>query len=274
MEEVKKTKKKNKVASLLLALALILTCGVAGTIAQYQRSLGGTGTAEIAKFSVNATNLSDSQSSKISLFDHVSDTASSQVDGQEKDVAQGTNGKLKIAPGTQGYFETALTNNSDVTVTYDLNVDLTSGTGVYSDTSNTDLNGKVIPLEFAYTDSEPTQQSDFTGLSWTKLTAGSTSLISKKDTLKMNNQDGEKNIYICWRWAFGTDGADDATNKLDTAIGEIISYLGYSSDGQQNGDANIALVPDNEQNLPKGLNPKASFKLPEATVTVKFKQVD
>ena len=54
MEEVKKGKKKNKVASLLLALALILTCGVAGTIAQYQKSFNGNAKATVAKFNVSS----------------------------------------------------------------------------------------------------------------------------------------------------------------------------------------------------------------------------
>ena len=257
-KELKKNKKKNKVASLLLALALILTCGVAGTIAQYQKSLGGSSTATVAKFSVSASNLGDPDSTTFNLFDNVSDTNSLQTDGVEGDVAKiGGNGtdkdKLKIAPGTQGYFETKLTNGSDVNVSYTLDTDLVSGTG---ELLKGTLAGQKIPLEFAITTTKPTTQAAFNALSWTKLgttpstTSGaSASLVKKTGTLDMKGgTTPSTTAYICWRWPYkGSDAAvpesDSDRIALDTAIGEAIG--------------------DND-----------TFKAPEAKVTVVFAQVD
>ena len=210
--QLKKGKKKNKVASLLLALALILTCGVAGTIAQYQKSLDGTSTAKVASFKVGATD-SSGQSATFNIFDTavIKDTDGTSTD---TDVASG-----KIAPGTTGVYPITLTNDSDVTVNYALKVDLTSG-GVYTDAGNATLNNRKIPLEFALSTA-----SSITGVQaneWVKIDnlSGLKNTSSQIAIGSGTQQTAKVNLY--WRWAF-TDGTDADRNDLDTAIGEAIA---------------------------------------------------
>ena len=234
MEEVKKGKKKNKVASLLLALALILTCGVAGTIAQYQKSVDGSSTANVASFKVGATD--SNGTATFNIFDTVTDSDGST----ENEVATG-----KIAPGTTGTYKVTLTNDSDVKVNYALKVELVNGTGVYTDAGNATLNGKKIPLEFAL--SSATSVSAVQSSEWVSidnLSSSSAGLQGTTGTLAIGSttQTKEaKNLY--WRWAF-TDGQDPNRDALDTAIGESIA----ANDGK--------------------------FVSPQAKVSVVFTQVD
>ena len=259
VKEVKKTKKKNKVASLLLALALILTCGVAGTIAQYQKSFGGTSTASVAKFEVNASNLKDATAAdqNINLFNTVKDTSGSGALTDETDAQNG------IAPGTQGYFETELKNTSDVNVYYELAVTLTKNTGIYNDSTPglsaelQAINNKYIPLQFAIADTEPTTVKDLDDLfkDSSKVIDLSTQTPNGKDLtvssaakteLPMDTTSNKnvKKVYICWRWAFEDSTQSDARNLLDTAIGESIAKN------------------------------DSKFKKPEVKVSVKFTQKD
>ena len=229
--QLKKSKKKNKVASLLLALALILTCGVAGTIAQYQKSFGGTGTANVAKFDVSATNLNEKTTDTINLFSTVKDTDGTTLE-DEKDAQNG------IAPGTQGYFETVLTNDSDVNVEYELGITMAKSTGIYTDSANQALNNKFIPLQFAILESTtaPTTTAELdnafknsTAIDLSTVTPDAskdTTLYSpSKSNLPMDttSNNNVKRVYICWRWAFEDSTKSDARNQLDTAIGESIA---------------------------------------------------
>ena len=220
MEEVKKSKKKNKVASLLLALALILTCGVAGTIAQYQKSLGGNATATVAKFDVKAGTL---QSDIVDLFKNRQDTnaanGADNASGSENVSAQ------LIAPGTGGSVPVTLTNNSEVTVDYSVTAKLLSG-GVYNDvdSSHPTVNGQTIPLEFALSDAQTIYavQSN----EWVKLKDLQTSGLGtkKSGTLKVNESTTTTSpgLKLYWRWAIN-DSGDATRNELDTAIGEAMA---------------------------------------------------
>ena len=212
MAEVKKSKKKNKVASLLLALALILTCGVAGTIAQYQKSVDGSSAAQVASFKVGAKD-SSGNTATFNIFDTavIKDTDGST----DNDVASG-----KIAPGTTGTYKVTLTNDSDVTVNYALKVELLSG-GVYTDASNQTLNGKKIPLEFAL--SNASSIGNVQSSEWVSIDNLSTGLQGTTGQLAIGSgtqQTATKNLY--WRWAFEDTNDPDRT-ALDTAIGESIA---------------------------------------------------
>ena len=106
---MKNGSKKKKLVIVLLLLVVASGCYfVSGTYAKYTRALGGSDTATVAKFSVDASNLNKEQNATISLFDSVkeADTTSS-----EENVLEG-----KIAPGTGGSFTTTLTNKSEVDV--------------------------------------------------------------------------------------------------------------------------------------------------------------
>ena len=233
--ELKKGKKKNKIASLLLALALILTCGVAGTIAQYQKSFNGNATATVAKF--NVTDNNSVQTNVANLFQTVIDTEAGQnSDYKETDVANGT-----IAPGTAGFVKLEVQNDSEVSIDYTFTLDkvYASGKAAGEAGNGWEINYKAsasassntlgeIPLKFALIKdkdlanlSAAQQGAAIAGIAssdWKDLS--SLSANDLKGTIKVTDSDQSKNVYLVWQWAFGTDGADDATNRLDTAIGE------------------------------------------------------
>ena len=255
MEEVKKNKKKNKVASLLLALALILTCGVAGTIAQYQKSFNGNATATVAKFNVTQTGIS---SNKFNLFDTVYDTASTGI--TENDVASNM-----IAPGTQGYKDLQITNNSEVNVELALTATLSNGTGkVLAGNSKVENSAnhvdEYIPLQFAVKASTtaftaPSGTSDFpTTAEWSTLanaktdpakdlsTAISQAIAAANTNSNKIGQQSDMYVRVFWKWAYNTgkDGGTtqeqkdyDDRNELDTIIGEAINLTKNSdADGE------------------------------------------
>ena len=205
--QLKKGKKKNKVASLLLALALILTCGVAGTIAQYQKSFGGTSTATVAKFDVAAGDLNTAKTADLKLFDSVKDTADDATNGKEEDVAETapSSGKLKIAPGTIGCTKVTLTNNSDVTVTLGLSGSITG--------DSVESGGKTykLPLKFGISGDSTTKPT-----SWGTLD-NALNLPSSDTTLAMNSGDTDK--YLWWTWDYTGD------NTVDTMLGEKADSL-------------------------------------------------
>ena len=228
MEEVKKGKKKNKVASLLLALALILTCGVAGTIAQYQKSLGGTATATVAKFDVDAqykgTSISGQQ---IDLFKTILDTKNGTT---EADVS-GTN----IAPGTMGYIPVDLSNNSEVTVNYQLyakwSTDAANKYTIQYTKSDTTTDTQPIPLKFALytgssapTASELTQlvtSNKFTDISSLNMPSSGNGIAGSYGQLG-HTTDKKATVYLCWEWEFEDATKSEDRNLLDTAIGEAM----------------------------------------------------
>ena len=237
MEEVKKSKKKNKVASLLLALALILTCGVAGTIAQYQKSFDGTATATVAKFDVTDNNTV--QTNVTNLFKTVVDTkvGSDGTSYTEEDVATGT-----IAPGTAGFVKLEVQNDSEVSIDYTFTLDKVYASGKaageagngwevnYTNKAGVKNTLGEIPLKFAlYKGTEDLanvstakQGKEIAGITdWKDLSALSAGDLKGSITVNdIKNGTKSKNVYLVWQWAFGADGVDDDTNRLDTAIGE------------------------------------------------------
>ena len=236
MEEVKKSKKKNKVASLLLALALILTCGVAGTIAQYQKSFNGNATATVAKF--NVTDNNSVQTNVANLFQTVIDTeAGVNSDYAESDVASGT-----IAPGTAGFVKLEVQNDSEVSIDYTFTLDKVYASGKaageagngwevnYTNKAGVKNTLGEIPLKFAlYKGTEDLanvstakQGKEIAGITdWKDLSALSASDLKGSITVNdIKTGTKSKNVYLVWQWAFGADGVDDDTNRLDTAIGE------------------------------------------------------
>ncbi|MFR1171828.1 MAG: hypothetical protein ACLSD0_15635, partial [Coprobacillus cateniformis] len=158
---------KERRGKFLLALALLMTCAAAGTVAQYQTELGGMDSAEIAHFEITSSELDKAKTADIKLFETIMDS-----DGltPETDVAAG-----KIAPGTSGSTTIAVTNNSDVNVNLDMTFKL-------------EYNGLNAPLEFSTDNS--TWNTDITQV--------------QPATTKLDMSTGKrKEITLYWRWAFG-----------------------------------------------------------------------
>lgn len=92
-----------RLGALALALTLISTCLMGGTLAKYTTEVTATGTATVAKWNFTVTN-PNGQPFTLNLTPNT-----------YKNVANN-----KLAPGTSGSFAIVATNDSDVAATYSI----------------------------------------------------------------------------------------------------------------------------------------------------------
>ena len=179
-------KKRNVVGALgktAVALTLISTCLVGGTLAKYTSEVTGTGSAIAAKWEVafkadsNNTSATTVKTTNFTL-DALKDTRTSSTDL----VADG-----KIAPGSTGSFAVEIDGkNTEVAYEYAITLDKTG------------LNG--IPIKF-YSDSAMT----------TEITTAITGSVKPSDA----DAAKKKAQVIYWKWDTPAVSGDSA----DTAIG-------------------------------------------------------
>lgn len=186
-------------AGLLFLFVLITSCIIGGSIAKYTEDFQGTDSARVAKFDVKVNGLDKDDFQTINLFDTIYDTKDANYDksapaASEADVAS-VGGDKVIAPGTWGFFDLVLSNNSEVTVEYTIDSEL--------NTSNN------IPLEFS---TDPAS-------GWS--TSFPTSINNATPTpLAIGADTSTSPITVYWRWAF-TDNADMAARDAsDTVLGK------------------------------------------------------
>lgn len=162
----------------VLAVTMMFTmCFVGGTFAKYTSSATGTDNANVAKWDieVNNKNITTSDTFNFNLFNTVKDT-----DGNTETDMRPNDGTI-IAPGTRGYFDIVIKNDSQVNATYaiDYTVNTRSipvkfsvnGTDWYYDINCLDVSGKAINMgatatvrvqwmwEFERTDGDATDTS-------------------------------------------------------------------------------------------------------------------
>lgn len=184
-----KTNKMMRVASVLLVAVLLTTCAISGTFAKYTTDISATDNAIVAKFAVEAfgvdADLYDTATVKIFNESNVYDTlGANYADGvNDADVADAaTDADPIIAPGTWGTFSFDVTNNSDVTVEYDV---------AYTATEN------GVPLKWS-----------INGTDWETNLA---ELDITDDRLEMG---ATETVTIYWQWDF-----ENTENVDDTALG-------------------------------------------------------
>jgi hypothetical protein len=195
-----------KLASVMVILCLITTCGVSSTFAKYTTGGTATDSARVAKWGVNVT-VTGENAFKTTYGTTV------QSSGTHKVVAPGTNGDLGAVTIT-GTPEVA------VNVTYDVSLTLTG----WTDGAN-----EYCPLVF-------TIGGETYGLTGIKTSSGATpthaygtiaQLISavegaiegiNNSYVAGTNLSGKGNISASWEWAFS--GNDDAK---DTALGTALT---------------------------------------------------
>lgn len=195
-----------KLASVLVILCLITTCGVSSTFAKYTTGGTASDSARVAKWGVNVT-VTGENAFKTTYGTTV------QSSGTHKVVAPGTNGNLGAVTIT-GTPEVA------VNVTYDVSLTLTG----WTDGAN-----EYCPLVF-------TIGGETYGLTGIKTSSGVTpahtygtiaQLISavegaiegiNNSYAAGTNLSGKGNISASWEWAFS--GNDDAK---DTALGTALT---------------------------------------------------
>lgn len=182
------TKRSSMMVRLVVALALIMMftmCFVGGTFAKYTSSGSGTASATVAEwsFTVGGTDIVTTDTFTFDLFNPINDTKDHQ---DENDVAD-----TKIAPGTEGFFDLVLKNESEVTAQYAIDYTVTT-------------NG--IPVEFSVDNGNhwATTLTDVPASNDTKLEVGSEA----------------KTITVQWRWAFEDNSDIPARDAIDTALGK------------------------------------------------------
>lgn len=137
-----------------LAVTMMFTmCLVGGTFAKYTSSATGNDNANVAKWDirVNGANITTSDTFTFDLFNTVNDTKDNNA---ETDMAP--NGGTIIAPGTRGYFDIVIKNDSQVNATYaiDYTVNTRSipvkfsvnGTDWFDDINYLDVRGVAINM--------------------------------------------------------------------------------------------------------------------------------
>ena len=137
-----------------LAVTMMFTmCFVGGTFAKYTSSATGTDNANVAKWDikVNNNNITTSDTFNFNLFNTVNDTK----DGNPETDMRPNDGTI-IAPGTRGYFDIVIKNDSQVNATYaiDYTVNTRSipvkfsvnGTDWFDDINYLDVRGVAINM--------------------------------------------------------------------------------------------------------------------------------
>lgn len=163
-----------------LALTLVTTCLMGGTLAKYTSKAAGTGTATVAKWAVTFKANESSQSNSFT-FD-LADTGSNKDNVADKKVAPGSTGSIPIEIDASG---------TEVAATLSYKVDI-SGIG-------------TVPIKF-YTDNTYA----------TELTADNNQ--TKDVAANATGSDAKLTGTIYWRWDTSkTDAQDTAEGSKTTA---------------------------------------------------------
>lgn len=187
----------SRIGVLAAALTLVTTCLVGGTMAKYTTKAEGTGNGTIAKFDVDITAADEAVKGTLNnLF------TTAREAGNGTNVVQD-----KLAPGTSGHFDLAVTNKSDVAVKVS-NVTLAKATG-----------SAEVPIKFAVTDNEAAEP---TAASFKDIDNISSEITNKLNDTTISwdstNDGNAKSVCIWWQWAEGITAADHtADTKLGTA---------------------------------------------------------
>ena len=176
-------KKKNhtmRIAAGVMTAALLSTCAISSTFAKYTSESTGTATARVAKWDI-LFGEGETTMSETFTFDLFSTLYDPTANSPETDVKTGDD-VTRIAPGTQGSFAVKITNNSEVTATYEIDYTVT--------------NSASIPVQFSV-DNGTSWTDDLTDVAAVTLAMGSSETIT-----------------VQWKWEFS---GNDST---DTGLGE------------------------------------------------------
>lgn len=203
-----------RVASALAVVTLLSTSVISGTLAKYTSSGSGSDTARVAKWTINAgtenkleaISGTKSNSFTFDLFNTVMDTKTAKDDGHVKEVS----GEVIVAPGTWGYVDLKIENQSEVAATYAIA-----------------LSGNVtLPLEYAIVknDGELTdnqQPAIVTGTNAVNWTTSITDIKvdANKDTLDDSTVAATYRVY--WKWDYDTATKDGTNDVRDTDLGKV-----------------------------------------------------
>ncbi|MFA7077711.1 MAG: hypothetical protein WC147_04750 [Syntrophomonas sp.] len=180
-------KKTFRISALLLVVCMISSVMLSGTFAKYTSTYAGQDTALVAKWDLTMTDgatefaVFPDAAAELDLFSH---------EYNKNIVAQ--DGDYIIAPGVDGEFTLAMTNNSDVAA------DITFGFAKTAESAN-------VPMEYSVD-----------GTTWVALDGLADELNG--DDITLAETDGTETLTIQWRWAY-VDSTGETKNASDTDLG-------------------------------------------------------
>lgn len=202
-----------RAATLALAVALVMTCAVCGSVAKYTSSTTGSDEVKVAKweFEVDTVDIANTTAQTIvfDLFNTVQDDSAPAIGGGDDanvDDAADTNADTVqiIAPGTGGAFDLVVKNLSQVDAEYDLDLTITKS-------------DNTIPVEFMAKVGTTTLHD------WTYDINDLDFINRQLAYLDQGTDVDEETVTIFWRWAFEQPHADDAEleakDAVDTKLG-------------------------------------------------------
>ena len=205
-----------RVASAMAVVTLLSTSLISGTLAKYTSSAEGSDTARVANWTIKAGTGSDlaaisdanTNSFTFDLFNTaVKDTKT--PGGSETDVKASTADETIIAPGTWGYVDLNLKNESEVTATYTIKVKPENA---------------GVPLQYAIEKVTSTTEaatvptsitSGATAVGWTA-DGAELDITSTGNTLAVENGSAIYRVY--WKWDF-EDSQNASRDVDDTTLG-------------------------------------------------------
>lgn len=192
---MRRAENKKKLGLLALVAGLAISGSfVSGTYARYTSSSTGSDSARVAKWNIELN--SSTMNGTVSIDDlfataYASDTAA--VSGNTV-VSAGTDDV--IAPGTKGGITLNITNKSEVTATYTVEV--------------VETNAGNVPIEYSLDET-----------TWVKPDAQHKVALATDESIAINDT-GTAKLY--WRWAIDGDAStnfkNDQTDGSDTTLGE------------------------------------------------------
>lgn len=216
-----------RVASALAVVTLLSTSVISGTLAKYtSEKESNTDTTTVAKWEIKAgtngnlksiSSTTETESFTFNLFDTVKDTATGG--GNETDIS--ANDGTIIAPGTWGYVDLVIENDSEVSAKYSIKLEKTS-----EDTVPLQYAMKKLDELAAAEDTAPTITSDPkdpTKVGWTSTAADVKIAEDDNRILNYKSSDtatatGNKVTYrVYWKWDYGTNAT--ASENTDTSLG-------------------------------------------------------
>lgn len=215
-----------RVASALAVVTLLSTSVISGTLAKYtSEATSQAESARVAKWAINAGSKNGtlqaiseagSNSFTFDLFNTVKDTAGG---GNETDIS--ANDGTTIAPGTWGYVDLVIENDSEVSAKYSIKLEKTS-----KDTVPLQYAMKKLDESAAAEDTLPTITSDPkdpTKVGWTSTAADVKIAEDDNRILNYKSSDtatatGNKVTYrVYWKWEYDTNTT--ASENSDTSLG-------------------------------------------------------
>ena len=226
-----------RVASALAVVTLLSTSVISGTLAKYtSEATSQAESARVAKWAINAGSKNGtlqaiseagSNSFTFDLFNTVKDTATGG--GSETDISANDDTTI-IAPGTWGYVDLVIENDSEVSAKYSIKLEKTS-----KDTVPLQYAMKKLDELAAAEDTAPTITSDPkdpTKVGWTSTAADVK--IDENDNRILNYKSsdtatGNKVTYrVYWKWDYGTNAT--ASENTDTSLG-VTAATGTAATG-------------------------------------------